>query len=219
MNRTLSYKEGNALGTLWTIRFSRRNLSVNMILATETSTCCNWNTCEQSLLFHNTNNLGLLATDEDWHLFIPYDTITYSYFVASKTANAKNEVQCAESEVVSTWTLRNNHTWVMSKTYWALSLTSCLQCCVLNKISNDTRSWLEIPNGIELITTHLCINQLTTKLDDNESNSVTVTDFTCFPKQTRKTVQYFCNISLISVQYFWHSTWRYRQNITKLGFT
>jgi hypothetical protein len=41
MNRTLSYKEGNVLGTLWTIRFSRRNLSVNMILATETSTCCN----------------------------------------------------------------------------------------------------------------------------------------------------------------------------------
>jgi hypothetical protein len=84
----------------------------------------------------------------------------------------------------------------MSKICGVQSPTSCLPCRRVNKISHDTRSWFELPKCIEIYYNAPVYKPTDNKLDDNERNSDTDTDSTCFPKSTWNTVQHFCNVSL-----------------------
>jgi len=89
----------------------------------------------------------------------------------------------------------------MSKTCGAQSPTSCLLCRLFNKISHDTRIWFEILNCNEMYyNAPMYKSNYKKKKVNNERNSDTDTDFTCFPKPSWNTVQCFCNVSLISVQ-------------------
>jgi hypothetical protein len=118
-----------------------------------------------------------------------HDFVTYPYFVASKTQNAKDKVECAEFEAVFVWTFRNNCEGGTSKIFGTHSLTSCLPCRLVNKIWHDACSWFEIPTCIEIYYIAPMYKSTDNKTYANGRNSDTVTDLTCFSKHAWNTPQ------------------------------